>query len=449
MKTLFLFGFTATLLMLSAAQAQQVASPWGSTPEDSIRCRQNLSFMAQRVQAGEFERALEPWTAAFENCPASSINIYHFGSQIFQHLHSQETDPAIRQAHLDKVMYLYDRRMELFPQLQPRATVMFAKTTAYMNMAGESANQATIRQWLGEVIDEMGANIDLFAAAAYWNYMTASLHEFQTNNISREQYIEDYFRIIGYLEKAIAGSDNEEFATHLQALHDGITGMFISSGAGDCETISAFYADRVAANSTDLELLNEVLSVLRQLNCSDSDLFFTVSGHIHAIAPTAASAHGMANRARRDGDNAAAMRYLRQSAELETDNNRASLMMTQVAGILLSQRNWSGARAAAQEALRFNSSNGSAHIIIGQAFASGSAGIFTDGRTGLVFGAAIDQLERARAVDPSVAAQANTLINQYRAHLLDSETAFMMGIRAGEQVHIPGWINVTTTVRLR
>ena len=447
MKTLFLLGFTAALLMLSAAQAQQTVSNWGATPEDSIRCRQNLSFLQTSVQAGDFERALGPWTVAFETCPASSVNIYVFGSQIFRHLHAQETDPAKRQAHVDKVMMLYDRRMELFPHLQPRGTVIAAKTTAYMNMMGDQANQATIRQWLGEAIDEMREG--MAPSLAYWHFMAASLHQLQTNNISREQYIEDYFRIIGYLEQAIANASDEAIVAHLQALSDGITGQFLSSGAGDCDTIAALYADRVAANSTDLELLNEVLSILSQLNCRESDLFFTVSGYIHAVSPTANSALGMANRARRDGDTAAAMRYFRQAAELEDDNVRASEIMMQIASILSGQRNWSAARAAAQEALRFNSGNGAAHILIAQVIASGSAGIFTDGRTGLVFGAAIDQLERARAVDPSVAAQANNLIRQYTAHLMDAETAFMMGIRAGEQIHIPGWINVTTTVRLR
>jgi hypothetical protein len=32
---------------------------------------------------------------------------------------------------------------------------------------------------------------------------------------------------------------------------------------------------------------------------------------------------------------------------------------------------------------------------------------------------------------------------------MDTETAFMMGIKAGDTIHIPGWINETTTVRLR
>ena len=438
MKTLFLLGFTATLFMLSAtAQAQQTA----------LTCRQNLTIIQTAVNAGDFERALGPWMEVWNACPEESINLYVFGSQIFQHLHSQETDAAKRQEHLEKVLLIYDRRMELFPDRQPRGVALFAKTYAYMNMAGDNANQAFIRQWLGEALDEMGA--DMPHHLAFWHYMAASLQLFQSENLSREEYIEDYFRIIGYLEQAIENSDDAAVIAHLQGSSEGITDMFFRSGAGDCETISAFYAERVAANTDDLEFLNEVLSTLSRLGCRDSELAVIVAGHIHVIAPTAQSALIMAHRALNNSDNAAALRYLRQAAELEDDNTRASAIMTQIAGILLYQRNLAGARTAAQEALRFNPSNGAAQMLIGQAFASGASGVVSADRVGLVFSAAIDQLERAIAIDPSVAPQARNLINQYTRHLLDSETAFMMGIRAGEQVHIPGWINVTTTVRLR
>jgi hypothetical protein len=66
-----------------------------------------------------------------------------------------------------------------------------------------------------------------------------------------------------------------------------------------------------------------------------------------------------------------------------------------------------------------------------------------------VYLVAVDKLQKARAVDPSVAGKANSLINRYSAAFMDTETAFMMGIKPGETVFIPGWIGENTTVRLR
>lgn len=449
MKTLLFIGFSTILLMLSTAQAQQTGSVWGATPADSLLCRQQVSNMQSAVQIGDFERALTHFNHAFENCPGASVNIVHFGAVIYRHFFNNETDPVRRQEYLNKVLSLYDVRMELFPDLQRRGEVIIAKTNAYVEMMGDQADQALIHKWLCEAIEDLKSNITVHTAASYWTYMVLSLNRFQTNVDSRETYIASYFRVIGYLEQAKEFTTDENFSNHLTTLIDGITGMFISSGAGDCETIAAFYADRVAANPTDVELLSEVLSVLSQLGCRESELFFIASAHMHAISPTANSALGMGQRAHNEGDNAAAMRYFRQAAELETDNVRASDIILQVARIQSTQRNWAATRSTALEALRLNPNNGSAHILIAQVIASGAAGILPAERTGLVFGLAIDHLERARAVDPSVAAQANNLIQDYTRRLLDRETAFMMGITAGETVHIPGWINSNVTVRLR
>lgn len=450
MKKLLLFGFIA-VLMLSATGAQQVVSPFG-TGEDSIRCLQNISLMQTSVQAGNFSGALGPWRAAFENCPASSINIYILGAQIFAHFLEQETDPARRQEYIDKIMMLYDRRMELFPDREPRATTITRKINRYLSLVGENANPAFIHEWLGEAIDEVGAAIP---SVMFWHYTTASMALFLADNSKREQYIADYFRIMGYIEVAIAAAQeagNQAEVDYLTSvLREGLTGHFISSGAGDCESISLLFADRMGMpeNRTNPEFLNEVLNTLRRMNCQESELFFTASELLHAIEPTANSAHGLANRALSNGDLNAAIQFFTQAAELETDNVRASQMMMQVASIFNNQRNLPRARQAAQEASRYNPNNGAALIFIAQLYASSASNIFPDARRGLVFGAAIDLLERARSVDSGVAGEASRLIREYTLHLMDSETAFMMGIRAGERVHIPGWINVYTNVRLR
>jgi tetratricopeptide (TPR) repeat protein len=233
-------------------------------------------------------------------------------------------------------------------------------------------------------------------------------------------------------------------------LRESISAGFIASGAGDCDTLTKFYADKVEASKDNQEFLNEVLRSLNQVGCRESDLFITVSELLYKIEPTANAAVGMATRAQRDGDMGTAMRLYTEAAELEDDSNRASLYMMQVASILTRQNNFARARQAALDALRFNPNNGSAYILIGQLYAQTANNIFSEpGRTGLVFNAAVDKLQRAIAVDPSVASEANALIRNFSQHFMDSENAFMMGIRAGESVHIPGWINETTTIRFR
>ena len=122
----------------------------------------------------------------------------------------------------------------------------------------------------------------------------------------------------------------------------------------------------------------------------------------------------------------------------------------QLAGIFSNQRNYARARQAAYDALSYNPNNGEAYILIAQLYAASAGNIFSEpAKAGLVYGAAVDKLQKAKSVDPSVSAKANSLIGRYSAGYMDAETAFMMGIKAGESVFIPGWIGESTTVRLK
>ena len=454
MKKLVLIGLTAIfMLMVVGADAQQVASPFG-TGQDSIRCRQNLSLMQTSARAGDFRGALRPWTEAYENCPASSLNIFIYGATILRHFLTQETDPAARQAYVDRILGLYDRRMELFGHQESRAIVLAFKTQEYMQLMeimGEQPNHATIHRWLGEALELERENIA--HQDAFWHYLVASQMLFHMDNALRDQYVRDYFRIMGYIDLAIANAraeDNQASITYLESIRHSLTAAFIQSGAGDCETLTAFYAPQIEENRDNLEFLNEVLAALNAMGCRDSDLFLTVSVYIHRIQPTAQSAFGMATRAQREGDMAAAMRYFTQAAELETDDASAARALMQVASILNGQGQFARARQVAFDAQRRHPGSGG-YIFVAQLYGQSAQNIFPDARRAFVFNAAVDLLRRALAADssPVTVTEANRLINIYSQHFLDAETAFMLGIREGQSEHVPGWINVTTTVRFR
>ena len=61
--------------------------------------------------------------------------------------------------------------------------------------------------------------------------------------------------------------------------------------------------------------------------------------------------------------------------------------------------------------------------------------------------AAIDKLQKAKSVDPSVTEKANELISTYSRYTPKDEDLFFIGIKKGDAVTIGGWIGETTTVR--
>lgn len=454
MKKLLLSGLMATFMVVGASAQKAgydpVKSPFGHG-QDSINCRENLSLMQTSAKAEAFESALGPWNVVYENCPASSKNIYIYGPRIFKALYANATDEAKKKEYLDKVMEIFDTRLKYFGKDDARGTILAYKTYDYMEMMGEKTDQKVIYDWLGEAIDEMKEK--MYPLDAYSYFMVASLSEYYKDNSKKNQYITDYFKIAGYVDQAIAAAkaaNDETSSEYLGMVKEGVVKGFIASGAGDCKTLTEYYAEKVEPNKTNKEFLNEVLNALGSVGCNESDLYFTAAEYLHILEPSASAALGLANKSLRDRDYETAVKYYSEAARLETDKKKSSDYMMQLAGIFSNQRNFARARQAAYDALEYNANNGEAYILIGQLYASSANNIFSENeKAGLVYCAAVDKLQKARAVDPSVAGKANSLINRYSGAYMDTETAFMMGIKAGETVFIPGWIGESTTVRLR
>jgi tetratricopeptide (TPR) repeat protein len=454
MKKLLLSGFMA-IAMVVGVSAQKagydpVNAPFGHG-QDSVNCRLNLSLMQTSAKAEAYESALKPWMDAYENCPAASKNIYIYGPRIFKALYGTTTDEAKKKEYLDKTMEIYDTRLIYFGQDDAKGTILAYKTYDYMELMGEKTDQAVVYQWLGEAVNDMKENLNPLDAYSY--YMVASLNLYLSDNSKKEQYLNDYFAVVGYVDQAIAlakNANDQASADYLVMVKDGIVKGFVNSGAGDCKTLTEYYADKVEPNKTNKEFLNEVINALASVGCSETDFYFTVAEYLYQLEPSAGAAIGLANKSLKDKDYETALKYYEQAANLETDKNKASDYMMQLAGIFANQRNFAKARQAANEALSFNPSNGEAYILIAQLYASSANNIFSEPeKAGLVYLVAVDKLQKARSVDPSVAEKANSLINRYSAAFMDTETAFMMGLKAGETVFIPGWIGESTTIRLR
>lgn len=453
MRKLLLSGLMAIAVVLIASAQKPgydpVNSPYGHG-EDSVNCRLNLSLMQTSAKAEDYKGALQPWVYTYENCPASSKNIYIYGPRIFKALHTAEADAAKKKEYLDKVMEIYDTRIKYFSD-DAKGTILAYKAYDYMELMGEQTDQLVVYNMLNEAIGDLKDQMNPLDAYSY--FMVASLSQYLNDNSKKDQYITDYFKVVGYVDQAIANAraaNDETNADYLGMVKEGIVKGFVNSGAGDCKTLTEYYADKVEPNKADKVFLNEVLDALGSVGCSDTDLYFTAAEYLYKLEPSAGAAIGLANKSLRDKDYETAVKYYSDAAKMETDKNKASDYMMQLAGIFSNQRNFARARQAAYDALEYNPNNGEAYILVAQLYASSAANIFPEPeKAGLVYLAAVDKLQRARSVDPSVASKANNLINRYSAAFMDTETAFMMGIKAGETIVIPGWIGETTTVRLR
>ncbi len=442
------------LIGVSGAYAQKGVdngTQFGSG-EDSVRCITNISLFTPYAKAGNFKDAYEFWKIAYEECPAATKDIYLYGVRIVSWQIANETDPAKKNALIDDLMAVYDKRIKYFgnDQRYGKDWIVSRKAQDYFQLKGENSDPNVIYNWTKEVIDEYGNNTEALAVSYY---MLASNQLLSANENHKERYIQDYLKASAILDAQIAAataSNNEKELAALQPLKSGLDNGFATSGAADCETLQRLYSERIEQNKDNLEFLKETISLLRRMRCNEIDAYFTAAEYAHKLEPTAESAMGLASQAVKKKDYNTAMQMFEEAANLENDNATKAEDYYMIALLSFEQNSYSKARQYCQKAIEANPNYGKPYILIGQMYAATANSVYPNDAVlrKTVFYAAVDKFERARQVDPSVTEEANKLINTYRAHFPSTEDIFMHpDLEKGKSITIGGWIGERTVIR--
>ena len=445
------FIFSIGAISAHAQKGVDTGTPFGSG-EDSVRCLTNISLFVPYAKAGNYKDAYEFWKAAYDECPGAHKDIYLYGVRIVGWEIANEQDPAKKDALIDKLMGVYDKRVKYFGDdaRYGKDWIVSRKAQDYIQYKGESADPKLLYGWLKEVLDQFGEKSEPLAVSLY---MFASHRQLMDDPNFKEQYIEDFLKSSAILDAqltAAKAANNEKEVAAITTYKTAVDNGFAGSGAADCETLQNMYAAKVDANKDDIAFLKETLNLLRRVRCQDIDVYFTASKYVHQSDPTPESAIGLGKQAIRDKDYNTAITYFEEAANLETEATAKADDYYTIALLMFEQNNYSRARQYCLKALDFNPNYGNAYILIGKMYAATSKSVYPgDGvMARVVYYAAIDKFERAKAVDSSVTEEANTLIRAYRAHLPSTEEIFMHPeLEKGKSFTIGGWIGERVTIK--
>lgn len=420
--------------------------------EDSVRCITNISLFAPYAKGGNFKDAYEFWKIVYDECPAATKDIYLYGVRIVAWQIENEKDAAKRTDLINNLMTVYDKRVKYFgdDKRYGKDWIVARKVQDYYQYMGENSDNKTTYGWLKEIIDEYGDNSESLAVSLY---AFASLKLMQADPNLKSQYIQDYLKSSDILDeqmKAATAANNSKDVEALTTYKSTMDAAFAGSGAADCETLKDIYTSKVEENKTNAEFLTEAVSLLRRSRCQEIEVYFAAAGYLHAIKPTAESAVGLGKQAVKKKDYETAINFFEEAANLESDPATKADDYYTIALLLSDQNNYSKSRQYCQKAIELNPNYGAAYMLIGRMYASTAKSIYpSDGvlaRT--VYYAALDKFEKARQVDPSIADEANGLINTFRAHLPSTEEIFMHpDLEKGKAITIGGWIGERTTIR--
>ena len=443
--------------------------------EDSIKCLNAISVYSLNLQNKSYAEAYPQWKEVFTNYPVARVDTYTKGEQLLKALIAATTDEAKKAEYVNELMGLYDQQMKYIDKLQEitktplsAGAVLGKRALAYISYVPKASLDSAYNMLSQSVNMEKGMSEYVITQ----QFMKMSAQKYKANKAAHgEQIIQDYLdastyvvevldkyneRIEFYNNKYKETTDPKDsiraegFGKMIDAARiarSNIDAYFINSGAASCQDLDTIYSPKIEANKDNIDYLNKVINVMSMLKCTEQDAYLTASEYALAINPTAKAAMGVGFRYFKKGEIDKAMELFDQAISLETSVTNKAEMCYKAAVVNYSQKKYAKAREYAQQAIELNSKYGMPYILIAQCYAASPNWHSDAVMNKCTYFLVLDKLNRAKAVDPSVAKEAQKYINSYSTHTPAAEDLFMQGYNKGQAITIGGWINERTTIR--
>ncbi len=417
--------------------------------EDSIRCLKNITVYTEYVKTNNFQDAYSPWMSVFTEAPIAQVGTYTNGARILRALIAAEKDGDKQKQYLTELMKVHDQRVQYLDALNQlvktpttKGTIIGMKAHDYFTMGGTDMNEAY--NLFKEALDLEQEKSSYFVMQ---EFMEAASRKMKNDESYKEQFVQDYLLASSLADAAYKAATKEEDQNTLKTTKDNIDAFFINSGEATCDNLQEIYAPKVEQEKTNLDYLKQVIHVMQLLGCTEQEAYFSASEAAHAIEPTSETAVGCGYMYYKKGDMDKCIEYFDQAISLEQDPVKKADYSYMTAAVLFSGKQLSKAKQYALRAISLDGENGKPYILIANMYASSPNWTDENALNKCTYFAAIDKLQRAKSVDPSLTEEANKLISSYSAHTPKDADLFFLGLKKGDSVTIGGWIGETTTIR--
>ncbi|NMA73581.1 MAG: hypothetical protein GX963_05340 [Bacteroidales bacterium] len=429
------------------------ANPLFAQEEISKECISNSSISHEAVKSENYKDAYTPWKVVIKDCPLLRFYTFTDGYKILKGLMDEigDKNSPEHKKYFDELMETHDLRIKLTPEFLAKGVkvssvdeAIGAKALDYLAYS-PNIDVKQAYDWLKQ--SSIGASSDELSPNVLYFYLDMSNNILSNDETHREVFLQDYFKSVEIADKAIEASDREVLVNAFKTVKENLTALFINSGTADCETLQSIYASQVEEKKDDIDFLNKVIDIMRTVRCTEQDAYLQASYYVHQIQPSAESAAGCAYMAYKNGDFHQAMIFFDEAIELETDLVKKAEKAYAAAAVLFSNRQLANSRSYAQKAISFNKNYGAPYILIANLYATSPNWSDDAVLNKCVYFLIIDKLQQAKAVDSSVAEEADKLIRTYSKYTPDASELFMMGYKKGDRITIGGWIGESTTIR--
>ncbi len=432
-----------TVLILSlTASAQADSTKYGDTPDQQKKCKECISLYREYRDQNMDKEALPGWRCAFRTCPQSAKTLYidgaKFYGEILDKIYEDSTQLDVRNAYIDTLMMIYDKRIEYYGE---EGKVLTFKANDLFKYDESRAKDANIM--LKRSMELEGMNSDAIAASLYYQTLYKM---YRNDEATKSDLLVEYMPVLEILDYNIARLDDEKQKVRYEKAKSNLDNFFVK--IADCDDIYRILGERLAATPNDIDLNKKALAVMNKRDCTDNDLYLQVAERVYKDKPTPDAAYSIGIQKLKAKDYNTALKYFEEAINL-CDNcielNKFYLRAGQTATIL---GQTGKARGYANKIIASEPKNGDAYILIGDAIAAGAKSC-DDGKLGRAgaYWLATDYYAKAKSVDGSIADKANEKIASYKKYFPAKKDIFFNNLEVGSTYKVECAGGETTTVR--
>ncbi len=437
-------SFIGLALVAALIPINTNAQKYGNTPEDSMKCIQNLSIYGDFYKEKDYQNAYQPWKEVIQTCPRSSENAYIRGATILKNLIIKpDQTPQHRDSLMEELFGLYDLRIKYFGD---EGTNKARKASDIETFKGKKAVETYYPLYAEAVAvgqESLSPNHILKYFEATVTYVTVA------KKADVDLIVDNYNTASTLLEKQLA--DNPDDAEKIKPCIANVEALFAPYAT--CEKLEEIFTKKFEATPDDTNLLRKICNLLESKKCMDSKLFFDATQQLHKLSPSLETAYLMGSLCYAKKQYSEAAKYFQEAAEGLTDNAAKYKAYIRLANAYSAAHSYTASRSAAYKAASLDPTSGEPYLIIAALYAqsAGSCCGDTPVLKRVAYWAAVDKAVKARSIDndPEIQERANKFIGTYSAHFPKKADAFMENIIDGQSFYVGGWIGETTTVRTR
>ena len=440
---------TIGMLLASVGFGASAQMPnWGCSEEVQQQMLEPVSLYQENVKQYKaskdtryLQEAYPSWKVIVANCPKQSKNLYTNGANIMKVMINAAKDAAERDSLIAELMHRYDVRIANYGE---PAKVTAMKAMDIETLKGEAGLQEYYKLYSDAV------SLGQLEAGYLVKYMEATIRYVRAGHAEPSLVVDNYDIASDLLEVELQKyvEDSVKSAT-IRGYIAGVEAAF--SPYATCEHLVEIYGKKFEADPENVELLKKITGIMKKKRCISEPLFFSATKNLYRLEPNPATALLMGQMCYIEKQYTEAIRYLNDAAKELTGKDKYTAYLF-LGHSYSSTNSYSAARSAYLNAAEADRTKGEPYRFIAQLYASSASSASEDNVGGAsAYWAAVDKLQRAKAVDPSEenVKECNSLIARYSNHYPKTATAFMAGLENGQTFRVPGWVGETTTIRTR